>query len=252
MRIPTYLELNERHVDETIFIVGAGPQLASLNDHQLRRLESRTCIGLNWTTHKFSPTYFLSAYIGYVLLAGRGSPQTLLIHMRPVYEPPLVDGILTVRRLHFDETTGLTRRLEPPEPILYTLRNVALGATHLAFVMGARRVVYIGVEQRNRLHYFYDDEKLRRRLLDDIRKLENYRHLFNIDHDNATLQAMIEVVQSDVVEAGNTPFYKMSHVETFRAYFDILADSGIEVYSTRADSVVSDAGAAFRPLEEFI
>jgi hypothetical protein len=252
MRVPSHLELNDRHAGATVFIVGAGPQLATLSDEELRGLEDHTSIGLNWTTHKFAARYFLSAYIGYVLLAQKGSPTTLPIHMRPVYEEPLADGVLTVRRKHFDEEVGLTKSFTPTEPTLFTKKNVALGATHLALIMGARQVAFIGVEQRNRLHYFHDDPELRRRNLDDARDLEDKFHLFNVDHSDASFEAMRNVLQAETDREQSTPFYKLSHVDTFRSYFEILNQLGVQVFSTLKDSVISDAGAEFRPLSELL
>jgi hypothetical protein len=252
MRVPSFLELNDRHAGETVFIVGAGPQLAKLSDEELRQLERHPCIGVNWTTHKFAPTYFLSAYIGYILLAQKGSLTTLPIHMRPLYEPPLVEGILALRRVDFDEDVGLTRRLEPPEPTLFTLMNVALGATHLALIMGAREVAFIGVEQRNRLHYFHDDAPMRRRILKDAKQLKRHFHMFDIDHPNATFDAMANVLRGEPDQVVSRPFFELSHIETFRAYFSILDRLGVNVYSTSRESVISDAGAEFKPLSELL
>ena len=93
---------------------------------------------------------------------------------------------------------------------------------------------------------------LRYQLLDDAHDLEDKFHLFNVDHSDASFEAMRNVLQSDTDREESTPFYKLSHVDTFRSYFEILDQLGVRVFSTLEDSVISDAGAEFRPLSELL
>lgn len=243
--------LNGRHRGETIFVIGAGPQLAHIPERELKELESRTTIGVNMTFYKLAPTYFLSAYIGQVILARQQVPQSTLIHMRPVYKPPLVPGTVTVQRKHFDPAVGLTNRFSGRRPTLFTKRNVALGATHLAYILGARQIAYIGVEQRNQLHFWHFDEALRDAILDEIVILRDVPYL-TIDHPYDTYENLVTLLKSTHEECRLEPFYKDSHEGTFRDYFGCLQDAGVQVLTTDPDSVVRDAGASYVPLSDLL
>ena len=244
-------ELNDLHSGETIFIVGAGPQLAHLVSDELRRLETRTTIGLNRATYLLCAKFFLSAYIGQVLLARMSSPTTTLLHMRPKQEPPLEPGIIAVRRDLYRPGIKLHKTFDEKDPVLFTLRNAALGATHLALILGARRIAYVGVEQRNRVHFYHYRKDVQERILADTKKLHDYRYL-DVDHPYATHERLISKLRTSRQEEEGKAFYEESHAPAFRRYFELLSDLGIETVSTLKDSVVSDAGAAYIPLDELL
>lgn len=248
--IRSFEDLNGRHHGETVFIVGAGPQLAAVTDAQVQQLATRPAIGVNLTFYRLPTRYFLSAYIGQAMLARLRMPSATVMHMRPVYERALSPGILPLRREAFDASAGLSKALSGPEPTLFTLRNVALGATHLAYVLGARRIAYIGVEQRNRLHYWHLKPEVLPAMRADVELLRDVPFL-TADHPYSTYESLVAKVNRSAEESMG-PFWKESHEPTFRDYFAILRAAGVSVVSTSADSVVRDAGADFVPLDELL
>jgi hypothetical protein len=246
---PPFL-FDDRHAGETVFVVGAGPQLATVRDRALERLHAVTTIAVNKVFFRFRPTYFLSAYVGEVLLAARRTPGSTLLHMRPVLEPSLVPGTIPLKREVFEHGMDLPRRLDPVSPTLLTRFNVALGATHLAYVLGARRIVFVGVEQRNQLHFWNFDEETRL----DIRAALVDRgdpDLLRVDHPYASLAHDLAAVDRSPDDCMQ-PFYAVDHTPTFRAYFDILARNGVDVVATTAESVVADAGARVVCLDDVL
>ncbi len=241
---------NHKHIGETIFVVGSGPQLASIDAPALERLQSFTTIAVNKVFFRLKPTYFLSAYVGEVMLAARRVPNATLLHMRPVLEPALLPGAIALKRDQFEIGMDLPRRLDPAIPTLLTRFNVALGATHLAYVLGASRIVFVGVEQRNMLHFWNFDEdsrlEIRAALVD-----RGDPELLRIDHPYASLAhdlAALDRSREDCMQ----PFYNIDHTPTFKAYFDILARNGVDVVATTPESVVADAGARVVCLEEIL
>lgn len=246
---PSFL-CNCKHIGETIFVIGSGPQLTSFDARAIERLKSFTTIAVNKVFFKLQPTYFLSAYVGEVMLAARRVSNTTLLHMRPVLEPALVPGVVPIKRDKFFLGMVLPRQLDPANPTLLTRFNVALGATHLAYVLGASRIVFVGVEQRNMLHFWNFDEDSRleiRSALVDRGDLE----LLRIDHPYASLAhdlAAVDRSREDCMQ----PFYNIDHTPTFKAYFDILARNGVDVVATTPESVVADAGARVVCLEEIL
>lgn len=247
-----FTELNGRHSGETVFVIGAGAQLGELSDEQVSELEKRVSIGVNWTIYKVAPTYFLSAYIGQIRLAQvADEPKTCLLHMRPVYERPLLPGVIPLRRRPYLLGKGLPRRFAEPEPVLFTRRNVVLAASHLALILGARRIVFVGVEQRNRLHFFQLDPAARTRLEKAVDELQGFP-LLGIDHPYESCERLRQALAVPREEAERTPFYEQNHLETFRAYVEELDRHGVEVLSAARDSVVVDAGARYVALDSVL
>jgi len=242
--------LNDRHVGTTVFVVGAGPQLAAVSPEQLRQLEAHPVIAVNKVFYRLRPRYFLSAYIGELMLALRRIPEVTLLHMRLTYSAPLLPGINPLRRMIFNPGDALPRRFDAEQPTLLTRKNVALAATHLAYIMGAKRIVYLGVEQRNQLHFWHFDEKCRQEIRDDILSRGD-PDILRIDHEYASLSHDLEALDRPAADCMK-PFYSVDHTPTFAAYFDILRENGVEVVATTAESVVADAGARVMALDDVL
>lgn len=244
------VRLNDRHVGATVFVIGAGPQLGLVDERHIKALESRITIAVNKTFYRLRPTYFLSAYIGEMMLAVRRAPGATHLHMRPAKAPPLIPGIHSIRRREFQPDVGLPRHVDPRDPALDTKFNVALGATHLAYVMGAARVVFVGVEQRNLLHFWHTHPALRDRIRADVLERGD-PDILRIDHPHASLAndlAALDVSPQDCMR----PFFHLDHTPTFATYFRILSEAGVDVVSTTAESVVADAGARVAGLEDIL
>ena len=233
--------LNDIHAGKTVFVVGAGPQLAAVSAEQVRQLESQPVIAVNKVFYRLRPRYFLSAYIGEVMLAVRRIPYATLLHMRPTVAPPLFSGITALRRATFEPGMALPRRLEVEQPTLLTRMNVALAATHLAYIMGAGRIVYLGVEQRNQLHFWHFDDRCRQFIRADVVARGN-PDILRIDHDYASLAHDLTALDRPAEDCMK-PFYTVDHTPAFAAYFDLLRRDGVDIVATTADSVVADAGA---------
>ena len=229
-----------------MFVLGSGPQLAAITRSQRRKLESRISIAVNKVFYLVRPTYFLSAYIGEVMLAARRISDSTLLHMRPAYEPPLMPGILPLKRDMFSEQLGLPPRFVEPEPVLFTKFNVALGATHLAFILGAARIVYVGVEQRDQMHFYNFDDRIRRRIRADIISRGD-PPILCIDHPYPTMANALAALDRPREDC-QRPFAR-DHRATFVEYFRILRDAGVDVVATTRESVVADAGARILSLD---
>jgi hypothetical protein len=240
---------NRRYVGRPIFIIGAGPQLSSISPTTFRRLEAEVTIGVNWTTYKLSPTFFLSAYIHHVMIAQLTAPESILLHMRPAYKPPLIPGIIPLKRKRFEPGLDtLSQEFVPPEPTLSTRNNVALAATHFAHILGAGCIIYVGVEQRNKVHFFHSEPDTTNRIRAGIDRVYS-TPMTDPEHPYATHSKLVRLLGTSANELEQAPFYKQDHVGTFKAYFDILRARGCRIISTVESSVTVDAGAEYQPLE---
>jgi hypothetical protein len=174
-----------------------------------------------------------------------------VLHMRRVYEPPLVPRTLALQRRDYERGEGLPRHFDEVVPSLRTRKNVALGATHLALILGARRIVYVGVQQRSALHFYDTKPGIRNAILADLATIPD-RDLCHHDHSNANYEALVERLHSPPETLAEMPFYELSHSQTFMDYFAALASHDVEVFSTTPESVIADAGAPYRPLVDLL
>ncbi|WP_419779734.1 hypothetical protein [Maridesulfovibrio sp.] len=249
------LELNGRHKGETIFLIGAAPSFNDLSFKQLTALSKLTTIALNRVFYRLrNITYFMSAYFTEILIAKKylGDSSTY-IHHRRVYELPLQNDVLTLKRKILpDDCQELPLTLGGPEPYVYTKYNAALAATHLAAILGAKNVVYIGFEQRNSLHYYSKDGKIKKQLINDLREVHANR-TYPVDHEIDDLETQLEMLAIPYDKLAATPYYEKSdHRLSFKTYFDLVRKHGVEFYSTTEDSLITDAGAKYTPLEEIL
>jgi hypothetical protein len=142
-------------------------------------------------------------------------------------------------------------RFDREEPTLYTKRNVALAASHLALIMGAQRVVYVGIEQRNAIHFYDTDPTTRAAIRADLETMPD-RDLCHRDHPNASFDVLVERLQTPAATLQAQPFYETDHTPVFRDYLTELAALGVEAFSTIPNSVTVDAGAVYRPLGDLL
>lgn len=236
-------ELNGRHTGSDIFIMGAGPQLNHLDREVRRFLARQVTIGLNRTQYFTALTYFLSAYYVECLLAVRKGNCETVIHARPVYEPPLHPGFLALRRQHLADHEAVPRTLDAVRPTLLTQRNAAIMACHLALVLGARRIIFVGVEQNDGLHFYHALPEVRDRIAADLAEINTGGLWQNPDHPYATYESSYNALADHPGRLAERKFYKDDHAPSFRRMFAMLAEHGVQVIATTENSVVARAGA---------
>lgn len=248
-------ELNGRHKGETIFLVGAAPSFNDLTFKELKALEKKTTIALNRVFYKLANvSYFMSAYFTEILIARKYlRDSTTYIHHRGKYEPPLQKDVLTLRRKILpDDCDDIPLSLAGPEPFLYTKFNAALAATHLAAILGAKNVVFVGFEQRNLLHFYSKDGRIKQQLIKDLREVHATK-THPVDHPIDDLKEQLDLLAIPYEELAATKYFEKSdHRLSFATYFDILRKHDIEFHSTTKDSIIVDAGARYSPLADFL
>ena len=162
---------------------------------------------------------------------------------------PVVPGTLAIWKRPYDEERGLPRRLYGDRPTLYTRRNAALPATHLALVMGAKRIVYIGLEQRTNLRFFDTDDALKQRMVEDL-TWAHAKGYYDIGHPDSTYEAHVAELLRPVEELATEPYWHVDHTPLFRSFFAELERYGVEPIATSENSVIYNAGARYVPLDE--
>lgn len=244
--------LEGAHAGETLYLLGTSPQLRELREREVQVLERRVCIGINDAHFMVRPRYSLSAYVSRVALArARLGERTTVLHMRAEERAPLVAGSLPVRRADFE---GALPTTFGDVPTLYTLRNALLAGLHLALVLGAKRIVVLGVEQANNTHFYSADPALRASLREAFEPLWEQPFL-GIDHAYERAVHIDRHIYGKPASAWvqhPNAFAAHDHARSFAAYLRALGAHGVECVSTVPDNVLTQAGAAHAPLSEVL
>lgn len=245
LAVSDWRQINDLARGETVFVVGASPQLNRLSPEQRAGIGQARTIGLNRTYFAFPVDVFLTSYPWELEMAmSEMGEAASYVQMRRLGSAPIVPGSIAVRRKALQPWSPFPRFLVPPDPALYTRRNSAFAATHLALVMGARRIVFIGVDQSSHFHFWQEDEALRSRIR---RRVEGYRdpafdHLFVEHPKDKVMDAMLDLLTADLDELAARPFHE-DHTETFTGVLAMLQWYGVEVLTTSPESVVARSGA---------
>jgi len=248
------MDLQSLHEGETVYVVGSGPSLGRLQPEWRAQLAKCLSIGLNRSTYLVPTHYFTSAYISECLLARMQEPAATCINLRPVLTTPLVEGILTAKRVYSEEAQVLAQKFNFDEPTVFTRNNVMFAATHLALIMGAKRICYVGIEQRNGLHFFNGDDECRERMFNDlIQVITENKSILGLDHPYERAYEMLRRLFESPRDLATRPFYDIDHTDLLARWHAFARDSmGVTIVSTVADSVAGDAGIPYQPLAHAI
>jgi hypothetical protein len=88
------LSFSDRHLGDTIFVLGSSPQLNRLSPAQIELLSRAPAIGLNRTQYRVPAMYFLGSHNEEVGLAVRVGAASEVIHMSG--GRPMLPGTLAV------------------------------------------------------------------------------------------------------------------------------------------------------------
>lgn len=242
-------DLKGRHEGRTIYVVGCGPQLAELYlDRQdlLSRLNEEVTIAVNYAPYAMSPTYFISAHENMCWMAssrlsektiGRFYLKNQACHARIDLPANFVIIPMHKPATAIHEFNGC-------------LRGVGIfinyAASHLAFLMGAKRIVNVAVEMRNMTHFYSMVPFLRDAVIEDIVKLfadKRAVHGWELDFWLRTMGENKDSYFKNKVNevSGLGPGMKILQ--------DYLKNKGVEFLSTAADSILVDLGVEVRSLE---
>ena len=255
------LALNDRHHGQTVFVIGASTQLNRLTPDQLRVLAREPAIGLNRTQYRVDAMYFMSLYAQESALALRAGNARAVIHACSA-PAPVVGGTIATFKRQYEHDRGLPRRFDAIRPTLYTSHNSAFMATHLALILGARRIVYVGLEQQMLTHFYDEDLAVRDRILADLAYINAKGHC-DLDGERVSYERAVRDLTTPPEEfAAQTywhqspsqvfpePYWNGSPAAVWGLYFDELDRYGVEPVATSRNSIIYEAGARYVDLDE--
>jgi len=258
-----------KHEGETVFVLGTGPTLNDVTDSQIKKIEERLSIGVNFSHMQITPTYWIAGgHATQIAFAEEylDKKSTALFHC----DPGTSDQYPQFDRINFfDDAVVSEHDLEPlmrseNYNVIRGGSNILFSASHLAYIIGAKKIVFIGFEQTNRLHFYnlWPEEKqegFKQKLRDVAEKYHDYGaivecvgEIFNVDEPDE--QRWCHFKPIEVCE--QLSFKPQEHLERnyqiFKNYVNQFLKEGVEVYTTAKEGICVEAGAKIVDLEDFL
>lgn len=246
------MNINKIHNNETIFIIGSGNQLNELKTDEIYFLKNSTSIGLNSSSYIVPSKYLVSAYPHYIQMAQMLGNDSGVKYIQFVGgKKILAPRTFPIQTRPFYKKIGLEKTVNSIAPYVRTLGNVALAATHMAYIMGAKNIVYVATDHRSLLQYYFNNEKIRKAMIDNFLKLVADQKVIFV-HKYINKDWFLKKLTMSADDAKNKPFVLPKGKKVFSDYIEIIKKNGVALYSTVEDSLVCDSGAKYMPLEYFM
>ena len=262
-------DFSNKHLGKRIFIFGTGPTLNDVTKEQLDYIENNEIsIGVNYTPINLTPTYWIggghATLVAFAIEHLKESTQGFFHHdVGARYQYPETDKIV------FAEDR-VAKNEDMPLPIdkkvdrIVGGHNILLCASHLAYIMGASEIIYIGFEQVNRLHFYNlwseDRQQNFKNLLLDLSKKYSY--------NGSIVKCISEVLDTKepdeqrwchfkpVEVCKNLTFKKegKKHInyQIFKKYVEQFKSMGVKTKTTATEGICIYAGAEKINLEDII
>jgi len=158
------------HLGRDIYIIGNGAQINELSDKEISFIESQISIGCNCSFLAIQSQYYISGHFTQLLLQhfySKNKNKTLIFH------GPNLDSISN--EIDFIDLENVNKRTEKnlftrDSNILIGGENVMFSSMHIAYMMGAKRIIFVGFDQKSMIR-FYHNLKFKNNLIKNVKKL---------------------------------------------------------------------------------
>ena len=266
----------DAQLNKRVFIFGTGPTLNDVTEEQVKRIEqNEVSMCINFSHIYLNPTYWLAGghatQIAYAI-EHLHSDATALFHCGfkdEAYQELRAIASTVPGRINFiqDQTVSFQKRPLTRRNVGNTIiggHNIILSATHLAYLMGAKEIVFVGFEQTNRMHFYnlWPDKKQ-----EDFKKtLRELREKYN--SCKAIVDCVGEILNVDEPDEQRWCHFKPIEVcknltfkpegknhhnyPIFKNYVEQLQEDGVRVYTTATEGICVDAGCEIVDLEDML
>jgi len=178
------------HAGEIIYIIGSSPSINYLSDSDKEFLKGKITIGVNLSFEGIDNlSYAISAHIANAVYAFECGPPNM---------PVFVDfggdkkkqSFSYMKEFFWDNDRIVIFSSDLPQVPLSKKRgdkdislngntSILLLATHLAYIMGAAKIVYIGFEELTKCHFWTGNEELEQKIEKNMRDILTSKKYFN-------------------------------------------------------------------------
>jgi len=257
-------DFNNKHKGETIFILGNGEELGSLTEEQLSYIKEHTTIGVNYSHLIHTPSYMISGHFSQILYAQNYAKiddiDRIFFQYKGAINGEVFDAFnefknmtkVNVEYFYNNTSIKVVKKASDTDNYLVGAANILISATNLAYIMGAERIIFIGFNQRNRLHFYDLNEDMKKELKKNISNLKKkYSGRNKMDVINKDFDMFISHMISEE-ELRKTAFFNPDVSPGIKKIFEITKNDGVELVSTEKKSKLVDCGATHVSFEDVL
>jgi len=142
-------EFNDKHKNEDIFIIGNSPELNDISEENKELLKKKITIGVNGSHMFIDTTYWICGHPDQVAVSEKYSNNNIIKFFQKK-DPHNIkwkeeSNIIPIKSCFFNGVS-LVKTFDK-DTILTGSRQIGFSSTHLAYMMGAKRIIYIGFDQ---------------------------------------------------------------------------------------------------------
>jgi hypothetical protein len=247
-------DIHNKHIGETLYILGNGVKLANISESERLAIETGVSIGTNACHLAFPETnYYITGHYVHLLFNYHfGKCENRFFQGEPDDLPEdTLKKMKTTQITDINVETShnnLSRNVDRETKIIGA-EQIGLAATHLAVLMGAKTIIYVGFDHKSPDHY-YSFDPFKSKILDNISLLreiekEDAFSLSDID-DFVNINVDPLSIPTAYHPNGLLPQYITDYritLSMFMAVFSQARSYGISIKCIESDSIVADAGA---------
>tara|TARA_R110000796_G_C14545644_1_gene433368 strand:+ start:401 stop:1210 length:810 start_codon:yes stop_codon:yes gene_type:complete len=257
------------HMGQRIFIFGTGPTLNDVTQEQLDYIQkNEISIGVNYTPIHVTPTYWIGGghptLIAFAIEHLKNETQGIFHH-----DPGTRDKYPKSDKVVFTEDKVCSTQSNPipknkKTDVIVGGHNILLSASHLAYIMGASEIIYIGFEQVNRLHFYnlWSDDKQQdfKNLLLDLS--DKYSHnqsivecigeVLNLNEPDEQRWCHFKSVEVCKNLSFKPEGKKHHNYSMFEKYVEQFKSIGVKMKTTATEGICVHAGAEVIDLRDIL
>jgi len=259
MKYNSYLDLKDVYEGSTVYLLGNGADILDLPPSFREKLENEVTIGTN-ASHIFlqETNFYIAGHWCHLLPhLYSGSVKDCRIFQGPHksffgYEE---NNVLDLESNNVKTCLGDFRRPEEDADPLIGAEQIGLSSTHIAWVLGAKKIIYLGFDCKS-LSHFYSRGYYNSKIKDEYVRVRN----FYIDEPD--IKSDFDDFWNINIEPNSIPgayspdqgtFYLKNYDMLLGSYSEVfkkLNSEGVETVTYNENSILFEAGAALESFDE--
>jgi len=259
-------DFNNKHLGETVYIIGCAPTLNNLSEREINFLNNSTTIGVNFSHLKIKLKYWIGGHIEQAVFALESNlpynvPLFAHCDERVRYVTQVWDSDRIIPVNASMPKLPLSRHADEKED-LAGATSIVLSAIHLAYIMGASKVVFVGFEGKNASHFYTTDEVLRKYTVRKIKQIMlsgkywsniNYGHSVPFFNVHQAFEVMLgghdlyghfaekeSLEESDLTYFGKDDEVGNRNRDDIKNYVSFLNKNNIVTYTREKEGMLAD------------
>ena len=232
-------DFHNKHRGETIYILASGPELAFLPKEYLKYLSTQVTITMNHSFMAMPNNYSMYWITGHwsmiALMEQLGKAATDCFFVRRRVKNKEYGSYIMVPRMPYKPGV-----LPQKTDKLVSVKNVTFAAFHLAYIMGAKRIVIHGLELENGLHFWNFNSKIEEELRSAILSLINHPGVIAIGKTEL-INSYRTIFKKEALE--NKNYYSKDISFQYKNIIATLIKNGVDVCYTTDKGILTKTKA---------